>query len=338
MFRYSALLAATVISLAVLGAPAFLGVGQGQAQLFLAGPSGGTGGGPFSDQFLDDPNRYRVVAIKVRSGDSIDALGLVYMDQDGRIYEPPLHGGRGGQLSVIFLDRDDYITAISGGYHDLVNLIEIHTKLRSKPYSFGAQTIGEWSDTWFYYEAPPGMEIFGLFGTSGTMIDSMGVIMRQREASDLYSASVLPSAAGTSSGSDTILEGDMHGAGGEEQDGQAAAAMEMSGNIGPVVASAIFGHLEEGATGAGSSVGAETAGDILMQDNTDMVGYNYRDFDLPGPDPQLCADACAREPECRACTYVKPGIQGSAARCWLKYDIPQSTADPCCSSGIKQEA
>lgn len=70
--------------------------------------------------------------------------------------------------------------------------------------------------------------------------------------------------------------------------------------------------------------------------NTDRPGRDYRDIDLSRPDPSLCRDLCAGDPQCKAYTYVKPGVQGSSARCWLKSSVPDAVRSDCCVSGVKE--
>jgi hypothetical protein len=77
----------------------------------------------------------------------------------------------------------------------------------------------------------------------------------------------------------------------------------------------------------------ETPSDMLR--DTDIEDSNYKNVDLPQADPSLCKTMCEEEPECMACTYVKPGIQGESARCYLKTDVPKKITDTCCSSWIK---
>jgi len=71
--------------------------------------------------------------------------------------------------------------------------------------------------------------------------------------------------------------------------------------------------------------------------NIDRPGRDYRDFDLSRPDPSLCRDACAGDPQCKAYTYVKPGFQRSSSRCWLKSSVPDAIRSDCCVSGVKGE-
>jgi hypothetical protein len=72
-----------------------------------------------------------------------------------------------------------------------------------------------------------------------------------------------------------------------------------------------------------------------MEPDTDRVGMDYKDFDLPQPNPELCRSACFKDAKCMAYTYVKPGIQGQSARCWLKSGVPPPKPNKCCISGVK---
>lgn len=72
-----------------------------------------------------------------------------------------------------------------------------------------------------------------------------------------------------------------------------------------------------------------------MEYNTDRMGSDYRNFDLTRANPALCQTRCSREARCKAWTYVKPGIQGPKARCWLKTSVPVAKPNACCVSGLK---
>ena len=74
-----------------------------------------------------------------------------------------------------------------------------------------------------------------------------------------------------------------------------------------------------------------------MEDNTDRMGMDYRSFDLPTPDPKLCSSACEAEAQCKAYTFVRPGVQGPQARCWLKTTVPSPAKSTCCISGVKNQ-
>lgn len=73
---------------------------------------------------------------------------------------------------------------------------------------------------------------------------------------------------------------------------------------------------------------------LSMEHNTDRPGRDYKSFDLPKASPDFCRAACAQDPRCKAYSYVKPGIQGSKARCWLKSSVPASVRNQCCVSGV----
>lgn len=66
--------------------------------------------------------------------------------------------------------------------------------------------------------------------------------------------------------------------------------------------------------------------------NTDRPGSDYTSFDINGQ-PVDCQNACTNDARCRAWTWVKPGVQGPKARCWLKTAEPREIANNCCFSG-----
>ena len=89
-------------------------------------------------------------------------------------------------------------------------------------------------------------------------------------------------------------------------------------------------------TFSGSAQRKETSVMGPMEWDTDRMGLDYSNFDLPEANPALCRDACARDPKCKAWTYVKPNtIQGPKPRCWLKYAVPKPSHSTCCVSGVK---
>lgn len=65
----------------------------------------------------------------------------------------------------------------------------------------------------------------------------------------------------------------------------------------------------------------------------DRPGSDYASFDLGRADPGECIRACLGDSKCRAYTYVFPGFQGEAPRCWLKSSVPPAVANNCCVSG-----
>ncbi len=78
------------------------------------------------------------------------------------------------------------------------------------------------------------------------------------------------------------------------------------------------------------------ADQLSTEVDIDRPGGDYRNFDLPQPSFELCRDACAGEPQCMAYTYVKPGVQGPSARCWLKSSVPNPVSKKCSVSGVSE--
>jgi hypothetical protein len=78
----------------------------------------------------------------------------------------------------------------------------------------------------------------------------------------------------------------------------------------------------------------ESAFAQAMEVDTDRPGMDYKNFNLPRNLPTLCEQACKEDPNCKAWTYVNPGVQGPNARCWLKSGVPSPVKNPCCVSGV----
>jgi hypothetical protein len=74
---------------------------------------------------------------------------------------------------------------------------------------------------------------------------------------------------------------------------------------------------------------------VLETHDVDRPGADYTSFDLSGDDPALCREACVEDPQCAVYAYVRPGVQATSARCWLKFSAPSPVSDGCCISGIK---
>jgi|PlaIllAssembly_1097288.scaffolds.fasta_scaffold198711_2 hypothetical protein len=88
--------------------------------------------------------------------------------------------------------------------------------------------------------------------------------------------------------------------------------------------------------GSGGANGEELMSE--MQWDTDHQGsdLNPKGLDLATTDPTLCEDECARNPACKAWTYVKPNtVKGPLPKCFLKKAVPKEKPNPACVSGIK---
>ncbi len=68
---------------------------------------------------------------------------------------------------------------------------------------------------------------------------------------------------------------------------------------------------------------------------TNRPGGDYESINLSHSEPNACRAACDGDARCKAYTYVRPGVQGRLARCFLKSTIPDPVPDSCCVSGIK---
>jgi len=72
-----------------------------------------------------------------------------------------------------------------------------------------------------------------------------------------------------------------------------------------------------------------------VEQSIDRFGGDYRNIEVtPDPAGEACKQACDADNRCRAWTYVRPGYQGTAARCYLKDKVTRPRRKPCCVSGV----
>lgn len=69
------------------------------------------------------------------------------------------------------------------------------------------------------------------------------------------------------------------------------------------------------------------------ESNTDRMGYDYRRISGVST-PDQCRTLCENDVKCQAYTWVKPGIQETAAVCYLKDPVPGAASNSCCVSGV----
>ena len=74
---------------------------------------------------------------------------------------------------------------------------------------------------------------------------------------------------------------------------------------------------------------------VTLEQGVERPGLDYKSFWLKKDSPELCRQACADDEKCMAYTFVKPGVQGPQARCFLKARIPSAKRSDCCVSGVK---
>jgi hypothetical protein len=75
-----------------------------------------------------------------------------------------------------------------------------------------------------------------------------------------------------------------------------------------------------------------------MEADTDRMGNDVYGFPLAQADPASCQSACTVNAQCMAWTFVKAGIRGPQAQCFLKNAAPAPTRNACCVSGAKATA
>lgn len=145
----------------------------------ICGPSGGTGGGAFLDEV---PGGTTVGALVIRSGDLINSVQFLHVDDDGVVVESKAHGGLGGTARTVPLGENTAIVGISGRYGIFVDFLEIRTAIRDQSGAFQkSETLkfgGKGGAANFFYQAPPGYEIVGFLGRSGKGVDAIGAVFR----------------------------------------------------------------------------------------------------------------------------------------------------------------
>ncbi len=72
---------------------------------------------------------------------------------------------------------------------------------------------------------------------------------------------------------------------------------------------------------------------FTFERGVDRPGLDYKNIASPGA--AQCSFSCQAENQCRAWTYVRPGIQGPSGRCWLKTAVPRASRNSCCTSGVR---
>lgn len=89
---------------------------------------------------------------------------------------------------------------------------------------------------------------------------------------------------------------------------------------------------------AGAEAAAAPVGPVVNEMgyelNIDRPGLDIASTLLDTPDPALCQALCSETPNCKAWTFVQPGVQNTGAVCWTKFDVPGARESDCCISGV----
>jgi hypothetical protein len=143
-------------------------------EIYILGPSGGTGGVGFTDEIKD---RISVKEVNIWTGSVVNGINIVHSDSSGGYYATHRYGSSEGTKHTFTLQADEYITGISGRYGTFVDSIIIHTNNRMSR-SYG----GTGGSAEYIYEAPSGYEVAGFCGREGKgegdVIDAIGVVLR----------------------------------------------------------------------------------------------------------------------------------------------------------------
>jgi hypothetical protein len=137
-------------------------------QLGVTDIYGGQGGDAFSD--FQPPAGARIIEVRIRTGDRVDSIQMVYALADGRTVQGPRHGGSGGGLNSVRLDTDEYIIGISGRCGNSIDSVRIITNKRTSPL-FG----GRGGNREYRVEVPGGFQAVGFTGRAGNLVDAIGL-------------------------------------------------------------------------------------------------------------------------------------------------------------------
>lgn len=72
----------------------------------------------------------------------------------------------------------------------------------------------------------------------------------------------------------------------------------------------------------------------FFENNVDRWGADYSVFDVTSGDASACHQACAKDKQCLAWTFHRPGTKGKLGECHLKSKVSQGRSNPCCISGV----
>jgi len=144
---------------------------------YVFGPSGGVGGNPYSAPVPTSGNApWQISGVQGRSGSRIDQIEIVWSSKTGS-QSSEQFGGTGGDPFTFNIANGDYLTLISGsvGVNNgsvVLYSLQFFTLNGNKSPVFGSAT-----STPFNFQCPPGYQISGIFGRSGSAVDALGVYL-----------------------------------------------------------------------------------------------------------------------------------------------------------------
>jgi len=72
----------------------------------------------------------------------------------------------------------------------------------------------------------------------------------------------------------------------------------------------------------------------VIRQGVNFPGMDIAGSDTPNDGGTICLQSCQANTQCRAFSWVRPGMQGPNAKCWLKGGVPVGQPDPNVNSGI----
>ena len=163
---------------------------------YKQGISGGNGAQHFDDSASipdPDPKGLRVLSIRIRSGASIDSIQFVYLANGGQELPAPHHGGQGGNEAEFGLAEGEHLIRLEGSFGNYVDFLRLTTD-KGRVKEFGMYHVPNtpgiaqaapppgsplpFQTNYFGYAAPPGYEIFAIWGNAHSYLDAIGVVYR----------------------------------------------------------------------------------------------------------------------------------------------------------------
>lgn len=82
--------------------------------------------------------------------------------------------------------------------------------------------------------------------------------------------------------------------------------------------------------------GASLAADNkpFFENDVNRWGADYSIFDIKSGGANACYHACAKDKQCLAWTFHRPGTKGKLGECHLKSKVAHGRSNPCCVSGV----
>ena len=72
----------------------------------------------------------------------------------------------------------------------------------------------------------------------------------------------------------------------------------------------------------------------FFENNVNRWGADYSIFEIESGGANACHQACAKDKQCLAWTFHRPGTRGKPGECHLKSKVAQGRSNPCCVSGV----